>query len=300
MATNLTDVTPQMQELADNAVTAARDKFSVSLDYSENSLQQLEVLLQQAHEGYEQAASSVNFLTSPIENTVRVWGGYLGEVIRRSLGGDWIVYQKDVFLLLNSQRLDPLGQVRSRIMTGIQYNVQEYFIKLSKPPQEFQPLSENESVVQEPISGNDPTVQNIISPENKCPFCGSEIQGSNITYCPNCGKALVDVPPQEKDMAQPVELKPNTRGFSMSRHALAGATIAAFLAIPWVVYYLFSTTRGMAGGESYLAVVLGMAGGMEAYASEAIFAVLTRFILVFGLSWAPITALIALIKARKG
>jgi len=54
-------------------------------------------------------------------------GSYLGEVIRRNLGGDWIVDQKNVFLQLGSRRVDPLGQVRSRIVDGPLYNVQGYF-----------------------------------------------------------------------------------------------------------------------------------------------------------------------------
>jgi hypothetical protein len=299
MATNMTDVSSIMQGLAVNAITVAKDKFNVSLDYSENSLQQLEVLLQQAHEDYKQAASSVNFPSSPIENTVRVWGGYLGEVIRRSLGGEWIIYQKDVFLQLDTQRLDTLGQVRSRIMTGAQYNVQDYFKKLSNKPEEFQPLTADELLSPGPVVGNEPPAQETKSSGNKCPYCGTELPGGNFIFCPNCGKGLVDTPQEDKTMPEPVALKTNPNGFSMSRHALAGATIAAFLAIPWVLYYLYATTRGMGAGESYLAVVLGMAGGMEAYASEAIFVVLTRFILIFGLFWAPITALIALIKARK-
>jgi hypothetical protein len=104
MASNLINVNPQMQKLADNAVIAARDKFDVSLDFSESNLQQLEMLLQQAHERYKQTSSSGNSPNIPIENTIRVWGSYFGEVIRRSLGGDWIVDQKEVFLQLGSSR----------------------------------------------------------------------------------------------------------------------------------------------------------------------------------------------------
>jgi hypothetical protein len=127
MESNLINVNPQMQKMADNAVAAARDKFGISLDFTENSLQQLEMLLQQAHEGYKRASSNVNSQNISIENTVQVWGSYFGEVIRRSLGGDWIVDQKNVFLQLGSRRLDPLGQVRSRIVDGQLYNVQSYF-----------------------------------------------------------------------------------------------------------------------------------------------------------------------------
>jgi hypothetical protein len=53
MASNPINVNPQMQQLAENVVVAARDKFEVNLDFTENSLQQLDTLLQQAHEGYK-------------------------------------------------------------------------------------------------------------------------------------------------------------------------------------------------------------------------------------------------------
>jgi hypothetical protein len=76
MVTNPINVNIQMQRFADNAVTAAKDKFGASLDYSKNSLLQLELLLQQAQEGYKKTSSYGNSPNIPIENTVRVWGSW--------------------------------------------------------------------------------------------------------------------------------------------------------------------------------------------------------------------------------
>ena len=127
MALNLINVNSQIKQLADTAVVAARDKFGVNLDFTEGSLQQLDTLLQQAYHRYKQSSSSGNPANISIDNTVRIWGSYFGEVIRHSLGGDWIVDQKNVFLQIGSQRLDPLGQVRFRILDGPLYNIQSYF-----------------------------------------------------------------------------------------------------------------------------------------------------------------------------
>jgi len=154
----LTKVNPQMEKLADHAAITARNKFGIALDFTENSLQSLDLLLGQAHEGYtegyKQSLVNGNSINVPMENTVRVWGSYFGEVMRRSLGGDWIVDQKEVFLKLasgrldslgqgrsrlvivdqknvflqiGSRRLDPLGQVRSRIIGGSLYNLQDFY-----------------------------------------------------------------------------------------------------------------------------------------------------------------------------
>ena len=166
MALNLTKVNPQMQKLAGHAVILARDKFGVTLDFSESSLEALESLLQQAYEsyqaGYKLSISRGNSINPSMENTVRTWGSYLGEVMQRSFGGDWVIDQKDVFIKLpsgrldslgqgrtrivivdqknvflqiGSRRLDPLGQVRSRILGGSLFNLQDFYqgIKANTP-----------------------------------------------------------------------------------------------------------------------------------------------------------------------
>ena len=124
-------VTSQMQQFSAGAVTVARDKFGIRLNYGENSLRILDVLLQKAHEQYQQASRIDNPANISMENTVRIWGSYLGEVIRRNLGGDWIAEKKNVFLQIGSRRLDPLGQVRSRIVDGSIYNVHRFFLGLN-------------------------------------------------------------------------------------------------------------------------------------------------------------------------
>jgi hypothetical protein len=130
MAPNSIKVNPQMQKLADNAVTAARDKFGLDLDFSEDSLQQLETILGQVDERYKQAPGDGSSPNIPIENTVRIWGSYLGEVMRRSLGGDWIVDENAVYLQLGNRKLSPLGQVRSRSLEGPLFNVHRFFFRI--------------------------------------------------------------------------------------------------------------------------------------------------------------------------
>jgi hypothetical protein len=135
MASKPNDVNLQMQKIADNAVSIARDQFSANLDFSEESLGGLESLLQLADERYKQASSVENAAPIPIESTVRVWGSYLGEVIRRNLGGEWIIDKEAVFLQLGYRKLDPLFEVRSRITDGPQFNVQNFFNSLKEEVQ---------------------------------------------------------------------------------------------------------------------------------------------------------------------
>ena len=134
-----TNVNFQMMQLADNAIDSAWKKFGVILDYSDDSLPQLDTLLQQVYEQNITASSSESPANTAIGNTVGIWGSYFGEVIRRGLGGDWIVDQKNVFLKIGSRILDPLGQVRSRITYGSQSNLQGFYQGLASGLQGTQP-----------------------------------------------------------------------------------------------------------------------------------------------------------------
>jgi len=87
---------------------------------------------------------------------------------------------------------------------------------------------------------------------------------------------------------------PTEKKFLMSRHALAGATIAVLLAVSWVIEYLASTVYGIGGfGNSLFAIVLGQEHGIGTDGAEALLVVVSRFIIGFGLSWGPITAIMA-------
>jgi hypothetical protein len=158
MAAKFNNVNLQMQGIAENAVIAAREKFDISFDYTESSLQQLESILQQVDARYQQALVSATPLNIPIENTVRVWGSYLGEVIRRDFGGDWIVDQKAVYLKLGNKKLSPLGQVRSRIIDGPLFNIETYYKKIKSENQNNIKLDDNKTATDQKFSQTESVV----------------------------------------------------------------------------------------------------------------------------------------------
>ena len=83
-----------MQAYAEQAVAAAR-ALDIRLDYSEDSLQQVETILARLEEplpgGAPGAAASAVPSGAETEDLCKVWGGYLGEVVRRRWGGEWVL-----------------------------------------------------------------------------------------------------------------------------------------------------------------------------------------------------------------
>lgn len=89
------------------------------------------------------------------------------------------------------------------------------------------------------------------------------------------------------------------RPLSLSRYATVSAMLAAGIAALWVLEYLLTTQYGSTlFGTSIWRYVTGVSHGVGEKAVEALFVVLTRFLLVFGLGWGPLTLLIALASRR--
>jgi len=76
--------------------------------------------------------------------------------------------------------------------------------------------------------------------------------------------------------------------FGFEKHIWTGAMIATGLGALAALAYLV-TTATMFSNNSMLSFVIGTNHNMEELASEALFVVFTRFILVFSLTWAPAT-----------
>jgi hypothetical protein len=85
----MTDPTPlsQIQTLSSRAIQIAAENYSKSLDYTDNSLLDLEFLLQQANQRYLFPDVGKGLSETELRNASRIWGAYLGEYMRRKWGG---------------------------------------------------------------------------------------------------------------------------------------------------------------------------------------------------------------------
>lgn len=80
--------------------------------------------------------------------------------------------------------------------------------------------------------------------------------------------------------------------------AIIAAVIAAFLGAISIVPYLLFTVygTGIYATDTMMDFVLAREFGVGADGAESLFVVVTRFILVFGISWAPLTLVVGIIK----
>ena len=125
-----------MQDYAEKAVELARD-FDVQLDFSEASVQALERILAQLHDEHLAFTVGRSSPEQAVEEQMvmmcKLWGGYLGEVVRRRFGGEWSIekYPAGDFLIVtlnvNGARLFPSMKVHKRLTEGSSENIWTFY-----------------------------------------------------------------------------------------------------------------------------------------------------------------------------
>lgn len=125
----------KMAVCALDAVTIARDRYGVTLDFSEASVSNLEGLLSKVHEQLPKAGDPNRPSDEWIAGISITFGVYLGEIFRKNLGGKWMPQNPHVpgslpALNIHSTMLTPCRKVSLRILHGPGDNV-EFFYKVS-------------------------------------------------------------------------------------------------------------------------------------------------------------------------
>ena len=121
---------------AQQAVEIARD-FNARLDYSENSLMELESILARLAEDMAKDmandASQAGPSSDDLTEICKLWGSYFGEVIRRRFGGDWSIetYPGKQFATLTlsiaGNKLFPSMKIHRRLTAGEGDNVWTFY-----------------------------------------------------------------------------------------------------------------------------------------------------------------------------
>jgi hypothetical protein len=113
---------------ADKAVLIARE-FNATLDFSENSLMELEGILAQLALDLPAGGPSSDDMTE----MCKMWGSYFGEVVRRRFGGDWSIdtYPGKQFATLTltvaGNKLFPSMKIHRRLTAGEGDNLWSFY-----------------------------------------------------------------------------------------------------------------------------------------------------------------------------
>ena len=116
-------------QLADSGVRFARNNFGIQLDYSEESVTQVERILQLMHADIKDSRPT----SSQIKSVSSLLGAYLGEVVRRKWGGRWYMSrhgpQKEQVhtLEISGHSTFPINKVYKRLLNGEVDDVRFYY-----------------------------------------------------------------------------------------------------------------------------------------------------------------------------
>ena len=134
-ATEFPDLGAMMEGYARAAASHARDEFRRELDFTSESIDALDDVLVLVGESPE----------LDVDFEVRLWGAYLGEVLRRRYAGTWEMTQYPGGAVavpaveVRGSRLFPLLKVYRRLTTGEEEDLRSFFAmvaeRLGKPAQ---------------------------------------------------------------------------------------------------------------------------------------------------------------------
>ena len=122
----------QMRGCAQEAVTIARDRYGVILDFSETSVKQLETLLANMHSRLPKLGDPARPSDQWIARVGATFGAYLGEIFRSNLGGTWLKENPQApgslpSLNIHGDILTPCRKVVKRIVEGPGENVAFFY-----------------------------------------------------------------------------------------------------------------------------------------------------------------------------
>lgn len=132
-----------MESFAADAVTRAEKQFGFSLDYSEQSLRDLETILASVASSLPQENKEI------VEQEVKTWGAYFGQVALRHWGGVWdlIVYPGGAAavpaLVIGGSQLYPLMKMYRRLTLGESENVWLYYQKIRQRLSPVYPIDDS-------------------------------------------------------------------------------------------------------------------------------------------------------------
>lgn len=123
-------VEDMMRAYSEDAINLGK-QLGKNLDFSEESIQTVEVILEMYHNSLPRRGMLKWIKKSPSDEEIaqvsKIWGGYIGEVIRKYIGGIWIIDNNTIILVIGDTQIFPPAKVYKRIKNGKEDNVWHYY-----------------------------------------------------------------------------------------------------------------------------------------------------------------------------
>ena len=133
-------INDMMEAYALDAVDYVKANFGVELDFSNDSIKELETVAGQLYDSIPRSFFSQLFKKAPgqeeIDAVCKLLGGYLGEVYRRNKPGDWGIHEEfnAIGICHEDRWLFPPTKVYKRLTNGEEDNLHSFFtVALSMP-----------------------------------------------------------------------------------------------------------------------------------------------------------------------
>jgi hypothetical protein len=123
-------------------VVAAKKELGKTLDYSTDSLGDLEALIQHVKSHFLKLKIEGKLAERTVQSASISIGGYLGEVIRRHHGGTWIAKNARMkVLIINDQEFSPVLYIFQRLVKNLDDTLENYWSEINQklqPQEEFE------------------------------------------------------------------------------------------------------------------------------------------------------------------
>ncbi len=124
-----------MKAYSEDAVDMANKEFGETLDFSEDSLRAVERILDRVSSTIPRGLGRL-LKRKPSDEQIwemsKIWGGYIGEVIRKRWGGEWTLETAAhpgtvITLRVLDADIFPPGRAHKRLTNGSEDNIWDYY-----------------------------------------------------------------------------------------------------------------------------------------------------------------------------
>jgi hypothetical protein len=125
-----------MKDFAQDAVRFAQEQYRVKLDYSEKSIRRVEIIVEDLSQQLPRTKtgrlSQRGSLPKAVSAICNMFGGYIGEVLRKNYGGRWDIGtttpDKPIIALnIKGLHLFPPTKVYKRLADGSEEDLWSYY-----------------------------------------------------------------------------------------------------------------------------------------------------------------------------